>query len=60
HRRQQGLFKIAHPSPREKGGRPLCNVPPGEYRLESDRTGKTRGGVKSWEVCLCHKCEAVG
>lgn len=60
HRRQQGSYKGAHSHSREKEERPPCNVPPGECRPESERTGKTRGGTKSWPPCDCDKCVAVG
>lgn len=59
HRKKEGAYKEAHPPPREKVGRPPCNVPPGEYRPEACRIGKPRqDGMRAWRRCSCEKCTA--
>ena len=60
HRKQQGLYKSAHPHPKRMGEGGSCNVPAGEFRPQIERTGRKKPGGKTWPLCNCAKCIAVG
>ncbi|CAM9376638.1 unnamed protein product [Sphacelaria rigidula] len=60
HCKQRGGYKRFHPTPREKGAMPQCNVPLQDRRPQSCRNGKRRcrGGDRAWSRCDCEKCRA--